>query len=440
MKEAILCYLVKPAGRSRFWKMRYRLPGETKETQQSLKVRDERTAQRLMSDFITQQEREACGIVPSRKLRDGANAKLETLLRSYLQDLGIQNCAPKYVFNTGLFIRKIARETGWETVRDVCADGFTAWRATKKKSSPKTLNLYFGALRSFLNWLISNGTLPGNPLAGVKSVKDFTKVRERRSISDEEARSLLEAAPPERRIIYLMALHTGLRRKEMELLEWQDVFLDVESPFIKLRAITSKNRKGDTVVIHPELQAELEKRRDASASQCSRVVTMFPKLRAFMKDLAAAGIPFIDERGLRFDLHAMRMTFNTRMANGNIPTRAAMQAMRHSEERLTTKVYTDASRLHVAAHVASLPSLLGPVMVSARASGESESEGNKGPQTDTVALEWKPTGSPENQGFRYSLTHGATLCYNGPNGSGGWDRTNDLLDASPYGSRDRIKV
>lgn len=180
-------------------------------------------------------------------------------------------------------------------------------------------------------------------------MKEFERVRERRAITDEEAASLLAAAPPERRIIYLLALHSGLRRNEMELLEWQDLFLDVESPFIKLRAATTKNRKGDIVVVHPELQEELKKWRGPSSSSCSRVVTMFSKLRPFMKDLAAAGIPFKDERGLRFDLHAMRMTFNTRMANGNIPTRAAMQAMRHSEERLTTKVYTDASRQHVAA-------------------------------------------------------------------------------------------
>ncbi len=421
MNEAFKCYLVKPAGRSRFWKMRFQKPGDTKETQQSLKVRDERTAQRRMSDFITEQEREAAGILPSRKLRDGANAKLETLLDSYLQDLEAQHCAPKYVANMGLYIRKIARETGWKTVRDVCTDGFLTWRATKKKNAPKTQNHYFGAVQAFLNWLVRNGTLPDNPLAGVKCVKEFTKVRQRRAITDEEATRLLAVAAPERRIIYLMALHSGLRRNEMKLLEWQDVFLDVPSPYIKLRAATTKNRKGDTVVVHPELQEELKKMRGASPSPCSRVVTMFSKLRPFMKDLAAAGIPFEDERGLRFDLHAMRMTFNTRMANGNVPTRVAMHAMRHSEERLTTKVYTDPLRLPVAAHVAALPSLLGPVMVSARASGKSASEGYTGAQADTVAACWNPTESPETQGFSYVLTHSDTVPDNRPNGSGGRD-------------------
>jgi hypothetical protein len=108
---------------------------------------------------------------------------------------------------------------------------------------------------------------------------------------------------------------------------------------------------------------------------------MFFGLEPFKRDLAAAGIHLI-ARGLGFDFHAMRMTFNTRMANGGIPTRSCMQAMPHSDEKLTTVVYTDASRLKVAAHVASLPSLQVSNMVSARASGKSESEGNK-PTLDT---------------------------------------------------------
>ena len=419
MKEAIKCYLVRPSGRSHFWKMRYQLPGDSKETQRTLKVRDERTAQRLMSNFIIEQEREAVGIIPSRKLREASNAKLEPLLCAYLQDLHAQNCAAEYVSTLGLRIRKLARETGWETVRDISADGFVNWRSKNQKSAAKTQNHYLASIGGFLGWLVRTGKLPEHPLTGITKVKEHEKARPRRAITDEEAASLLAIAPPERRIIYLLALHTGLRRNEMKQLEWQDVFLDVPSPFIKLRAITTKNRKGDEVVIHPELQEELRKMRGESKQSCERVVSMFSKLRAFKKDLIAAGIPFIDERELRFDLHAARMTFNTRMANGNIPTRVAMHAMRHSEERLTTGVYTDASRLPVAAHVASLPSL----MVSARASGKSESEGNKGPLADTVTAINFDSESFHNQDFSHYLTQSGTLCLNWKIGSGARDRT-----------------
>ena len=63
MYEAIKCYLVKPSGRSKFWKIRFQLPGETKETQRSLKVRDERTASRIMLDFVKEQDAIRHGVV-----------------------------------------------------------------------------------------------------------------------------------------------------------------------------------------------------------------------------------------------------------------------------------------------------------------------------------------------------------------------------------------
>ena len=409
MKEAIRCYLVKPSGRSKYWKMRFQLPGEAKETQRSLKVRDERTAQRMMSDFIIEQEREAVGIIPSRKLREAANAKLEPLLCAHLQDLEAQNCDPAHVLNRGLLIRRIARNSGWLTIRDISAGSFVNWRAKNQTLAPRTLNNYLADLRAFLNWLESTGELTANPLDGVNPVKAHKKARPRRAITDEQILTFLKASPPERRIIYLIALHTGLRRNEIKLLEWQDVFLEGPSPFIKLRAVTTKNRKGDEVTIHPELHEELQRLRKMSSGPCCRVVTMFPGLFLFKKDLAAAGISFI-ERGLRFDFHAMRMTFNTRMANGNIPTRACMQAMRHSDEKLTTVVYTDASRLNVAAHVASLPSFLTPAMVSATASGKSETEGNRAPQVDTPNSLNLKLKAPDNQGFSHTLTQPGTLC------------------------------
>lgn len=155
---------------------------------------------------------------------------------------------------------------------------------------------------------------------------------------------------------------------------WRDAFLDEAAPFIRLRASKSKNRKGDTVWLHPELVEELLRLRSEGVKASGLVVSMFPRLRALREDLTAARIPFVDEFGRRLDLHATRKTFNTRMATNGVPTRAAMHAMRHSEEQLTTQVYTDAT--HLAQHVASLPRLLKSEKVSAIVSGKNASAGN----------------------------------------------------------------
>jgi hypothetical protein len=68
-----------------------------------------------------------------------------------------------------------------------------------------------------------------------------------------------------------------------------------------------------------------------------------------------------------------------------------MHAMRHSEERLTTQVYTDTTHLAVAQHVASLPRLLKSNQVSAIVSGESAISGNTATQADTRKVSDKPT-------------------------------------------------
>ena len=80
-------------------------------------------------------------------------------------------------------------------------------------------------------------------------------------------------------------------------------------------------------------------------------------MRILDRDLAAAGIPKIDERGRSVDVHAMRHTFATMLSTSGVSPRVAQEAMRHSTMELTMKVYTDPKLLDVAGAVASLPSM-----------------------------------------------------------------------------------
>jgi integrase len=74
-----------------------------------------------------------------------------------------------------------------------------------------------------------------------------------------------------------------------------------------------------------------------------------------LRDLARAGIVFVDEMGRRADFHALRKTFGTALVlNGEHP-RVVMEAMRHSDMKLTMKLYTNATQLPVAATMKRLP-------------------------------------------------------------------------------------
>ena len=82
-----------------------------------------------------------------------------------------------------------------------------------------------------------------------------------------------------------------------------------------------------------------------------------PTMKRFKTDLTTAGIEFINAKGYRADFHSLRHTLATNLARAGTAPRVAMEIMRHSDMRLTSKTYTDAGLLPVADAVLKLPSL-----------------------------------------------------------------------------------
>jgi integrase len=86
------------------------------------------------------------------------------------------------------------------------------------------------------------------------------------------------------------------------------------------------------------------------------VFPQMPSMYLFKADLAAAGIPYMDVQGRLADFHALRHTFGTNLSLAGVLPRVAMELMRHSDLRLTMKIYTDASCLPAAEGIDRLPS------------------------------------------------------------------------------------
>ena len=161
------------------------------------------------------------------------------------------------------------------------------------------------------------------------------------------------------RAVYVTALETGLRRGELEKLEWRDMQLDGPNPFLNVRRSTTKNHKVAPTAIDAELAAEPRSIRPENVDPRRRVFAeLLPEMQTFRQDLKAAGIEAVDAAGRRVDFHALRMLFQMFLTlNGTAP-RVAMELMRHSDIKLTMKTYTDAGLLPTAAAIQSLPSLL----------------------------------------------------------------------------------
>jgi integrase len=273
-------------------------------------------------------------------------------------------------------------------------------------------NEHITSMKSFSTWCVKNRRIDMDPLASLEKIetKRIRRVHPRRALTSKELGRLLDAARRrplqdaktvrtgpnkgkpvgkvtdrvrakrelkgmERRLVYLLAAWTGLRRSEIRQLEWQDVHLSVEVPAIRLRAETTKARRADALVLHPQVVDALQEWREASGRRKGRVVSTVPDMKTMKADLKLAGIEYGDAEIGFVDLHAQRMALGTHMAVNGVSQRVRQAHMRHKDPRLTEITYMDEKLLPVAQEICRLPAIPEP---------------GKKPETDAVHVDEKP--------------------------------------------------
>ena len=205
--------------------------------------------------------------------------------------------------------------------------------------------------------MAKHGRIDRNPFIQVQKVQSNGKqLRSRRAFTREEFQRLLAVAGP-RRALYLTAVFTGLRRGELAASEWDDVHLDAATPFLNARASTTKNHKEAVISLHEDVVAELRLMQPTRPALNKRVFEgLMPRIKRFKADLKRANVDYINAKGQRADFHALRYTLATNLALAGTAPRVAMEIMRHSDMRLTSKTDTDFGLLPTADAVTNLPS------------------------------------------------------------------------------------
>lgn len=254
----------------------------------------------------------------------------------------------------------LASGCNWNLLSDLTGESFQTWRASKqvaeKSFSPKTLNDYLALARQFAAWCAKRGKMKADPFTHLEAVKVNGDIRRvRRALTDEEVVRLLNVATPTRKVVYRLALLTGLRRGEIAALRWGDVQLDGERPTLTARAATTKNAKAATILLRDDLATALRAIRPNPTDVRAKVFANVPDVETLYRDLAKAGIDKKDAQGKWADFHALRHTLGTNLAKVGTPIRVAMEVMRHSDAKLTTKTYTDCSQLPMADVANALP-------------------------------------------------------------------------------------
>ncbi len=331
----------------RLYRGRYRLEGDSKPTEIALGVTDEAQARRKLEAIVTEQQQERDGLIAPKLQRETVNKDVPAIIEDFIRSREGLGRDEKYLAGIEQQLLRLAREAGWKRAQDITLDAFEKWRSAHQSLSPKTLNEYLTTANTFLNWMVKTQRILTNPLQHADRVGtgNYEK-RTRRAVTLEQLQKLFSVSG-ERAIIYIVAAFTGLRRGELEKLQWKDVLLDGDKPCIHARATTTKNGQQASLPLHPIAAEALraEKQPKPHTSGTTPVFRRLPDIDRYKRDLALAGIPYTDERGHIFDFHALRKTFGTLLAASGVHPREAMELMRHSDLKLTTKIYTDAGHL-----------------------------------------------------------------------------------------------
>jgi len=249
-------------------------------------------------------------------------------------------------------------------------DRIRAWLHDSRKSegtSARTLNYRAGAVRSFAAWLVREGLLARNPLLGLQRANERTDRRRlRRPLSDEQMAQVIHATSTsrdtygltgrDRAMLYLFAVLTGLRAKELALLTRIDLDLASVPAMLRVRATISKNRRDDRLPLNAKLVNEL--RIWIAGRGFGRI---WPgrwwdrAAQMFKRDIEAVGIAYLDATGRFADFHALRHTFLTNLTRAGVHPRTAQMLARHSTIVLTMSVYTHVDTKEAEAAVNSLP-------------------------------------------------------------------------------------
>jgi integrase len=315
---------------------------------------DKTATEQLEAELVRQVERERVGIVDVSF--DHLNAPISQHMEDWFADLTRAGRSTSYIRNVQSRLGKMQGDLGWTCLTAIQPDGVSRWLAIRIREGmgQATANHYLDAVNAFCNWCVGQRRLERNVLNCVAKVPVLEPKKVRRALSADELRALLDAAP-NRRLVYLTAAYTGLRRNELKQLQWGDVSLDEMK--IRLRAATTKAKRADSIDIPQHLVKELQQARPNTAQPMDKVFSGVPKLKTFYRDLRLAGINPKGADGRCVDFHALRVSFGTMLAMNGVPVRAAMALMRHTDIRLTTRVYTDESQLDLQGAVAGLPDL-----------------------------------------------------------------------------------
>lgn len=226
-----------------------------------------------------------------------------------------------YIGNAETTLRAAGQACGWKLLTDIDRNGLAAYLERRKTdgAAPRTLASIAATLRQFCRWAVRGQRLDRNPVADVVRIDQAgDRRRKRRALTPDEVGRLLRVAGP-RELLYRLALGTGLRRRELQRLQWRAVDRDGPRPCLRLRPEATKSKRADVLPLGTRLARRLRAARPVNVAPTAPVFRSVPKFDPWKADLTKAGIDYGDEAtGEIVGFHSLRVTFISELERSGV--------------------------------------------------------------------------------------------------------------------------
>lgn len=269
----------------------------------------------------------------------------------------------------------------------------------ERKWSPRTYDSWLVDFKTWVHFCMEKGFLQEDLVKGLKKKELVERRRTRRALKPVDLIRLLLSAfhspktfvgmtGPERALLYIVAVLAGWRWGELRQIQWLEVFLNEEIPYIAPAAAKQKSRRSDVVVLRDDVVELLRGYFAMDTQPAEALIFKMPagnegaEMIAFdlqqtgdNPEVAAekkargeeplAAIPALDEHGRIVDFHALRHSLATMLDRAGTPLGVRHQIMRHKADKsLTLGTYTHADFQDQKEALDSLPDLMPPAVRS----------------------------------------------------------------------------
>jgi integrase len=358
---------------------------------------DKAVAERIAKDLENRVALRKEGLIDPAAERFAAaeRQRIGQHLDDFIASMKARRRDPKHVRTTRTYIQRIIRQAGAEHLSELTLSAVelaVGAIARELDLSARAVNAHTTAAKAFLNWAKDDNRIRAHDLARIeRQSEDADRRYVRRPLSELELRTLIattRTAPEwrgirgmDRSVFYLVGAATGFRRTELGTLQPEDFDLSGPMPVVRLDGSRTKNGKAAEQPLPPALAAELAPWL-AAKTPGSPVFTL-PEKTALMlhTDLRRCGIQPVDAQGRVADTHSLRYAYISALARSGASLKAIQELARHSDPKLTMKVYAHLSAFDLHGAVAdALPDLTGSPEPAVRVA-----TGTAGPVADQVA-------------------------------------------------------